>query len=252
MVIGPRLQSGALSTRGCLFCRRHDGGFLSPEHVYPEAIANVDELVLPPGVVCDRCNHGPLARADRSLVDFPVVQMLRAERGIPTKKGKPVQAQFRDATLYWTGPGDLTVESKKERGPVMRDLGGGRFTTGELKSTSPVKDATFRNIAHAVWKMAIEWLYVLLGPAAGFDPVFDPVRHAILGTGDRTGWLLTRVTAWPHDHIQLTARPEIIRGHKCLPTFFSVFGFDLWTDPLRRHIPRERISPPFEANVWIF
>jgi hypothetical protein len=83
----------------------------------------------------------------------------------------------------------------------MRDLGGGRFTTGELKSTSPVKDATFRNIAHAVWKMAIEWLYVLIGPAAGFDPIFDPVRHAILGTGDRTGWLLSRVTAWPNDHI---------------------------------------------------
>jgi len=221
------------------------------EHVYPEALGNVDELVLPPGVVCDVCNNGPLARADRSLVDFPIVQMLRAERGIPTKKGKPVKAEFRDATLFWTGPRDLMVESKTG-GPIVREMGGGRFTTSELKSTSPIKEATFRSMAYAVWKMAIEWLYALLGPAAGFDPILDPVRREILGAGDRHGWLLTRVVANPHEHLELTARPEIIGGRKCLPMYFSAFGFDLWTDPLRRHIPRERIRPPFEANVWVF
>jgi hypothetical protein len=73
----------------------------------------------------------------------------------------------------------------------------------------------------------------------GFDPIFDPVRQPILGKGDRNGWLLTRVTAWPHEHIKLTARPEIIGGRRSLPTFFSVYGFDLWTDrPRRRSRPR--------------
>jgi len=99
--------------------------------------------------------------------------MLRAERGIPTKKGKPGKAEFRDATLFWTGPRDLMVESKTG-GPIVREMGGGRFTTSELKSTSPIKEATFRSMAYAVWKMAIEWLYALLGPAAGFDPILDP------------------------------------------------------------------------------
>src|SRR5688572_25775127 len=52
----------ALHPEGCLFCRRHDGGFLSEEHIFSEGLGNTD-YVLPPGIVCDRCNSGPLARA---------------------------------------------------------------------------------------------------------------------------------------------------------------------------------------------
>lgn len=44
---------GALHEQGCIFCRRHDGGFTSREHVFPESLGN-EEVVLPRGVVCDR------------------------------------------------------------------------------------------------------------------------------------------------------------------------------------------------------
>lgn len=76
-------------TNGCLFCRRSDGGFRSREHIFSEALGN-HEYVLDPGVVCDRCNNGPLARADDALTNFPPIALLRAERGLPTKAGKAV------------------------------------------------------------------------------------------------------------------------------------------------------------------
>lgn len=66
-----------------LFCRRHDGGFASEEHIVSRALGNIDRYVLPPRVVCDRCNRGPLANADLALISFGPIEILRAERGFP-------------------------------------------------------------------------------------------------------------------------------------------------------------------------
>ena len=46
-------QGGVGVVSDCLFCRRGDGGWTSREHVIPESMGNT-ELILPPGVVCDR------------------------------------------------------------------------------------------------------------------------------------------------------------------------------------------------------
>lgn len=55
--------------------------------------------MLAPGVVCDRCNNGPLAAADGELIAFEPIAMLRAERGLATKTGKPIAAKFANATV---------------------------------------------------------------------------------------------------------------------------------------------------------
>src|ERR1700755_1925849 len=67
--------------RGCLICRRSDGGFSSVEHILPESIGNT-EKILPVGVVCDRCNHGPLSQIDRALGGFLPIEMMRTWHGI--------------------------------------------------------------------------------------------------------------------------------------------------------------------------
>src|SRR4051794_3129220 len=78
--------------RGCLFCRNSDGSFRSQEHVFPESLGN-KTLVLPVGVVCDRCNNGPLAQVDKALCDFMPIAMRRTTLGIQSKSG--VVPQFR-------------------------------------------------------------------------------------------------------------------------------------------------------------
>jgi len=95
----------ALNPEGCLFCRRHDGGFRSEEHIFSQGLGNTT-YVLPPGIVCDRCNNGPLSVADHALTDFSPIVLLRAERGLPTKAGKPVAAKFGGDDTLDGGAGD--------------------------------------------------------------------------------------------------------------------------------------------------
>lgn len=59
------------------------------------------------GVVCDRCNNGPLAPGDGELVNFPPIALLRAERGLPTKQKQPVAAQFSNARIYYVSPPEV-------------------------------------------------------------------------------------------------------------------------------------------------
>lgn len=47
----------------CLYCLREDRAFTSVEHVIPEGMGN-KEIVLPVGVVCDKCNNGELSKLD--------------------------------------------------------------------------------------------------------------------------------------------------------------------------------------------
>src|SRR4051812_36315096 len=102
-------------TKGrCLFCLRTDGGFLGREHIVSEALGNT-ELVLPPGIVCDRCNNGPLSRADDALIGLPPITLLRAERGLPTKAGKPVVSKWGNAKIGFAAPGALQIETSSKK-----------------------------------------------------------------------------------------------------------------------------------------
>lgn len=53
----------------CIFCLRTDGGFQKKAHVIPESACN-EELVLPKGCECDRCN------AVFSSIEQPIIRSL--------------------------------------------------------------------------------------------------------------------------------------------------------------------------------
>lgn len=53
-------------------------------------------------------------------------------------------------------------------------------------------------------------------------------------------------------HVQLQYELRIIGGRKAVPVRLDVFGIEFYTDLLRRDIPEQKITPPWEANVWIF
>ena len=162
----------ALNAEGCLFCRRHNGGFKSEEHIFSQGLGNT-AYFLPPGIVCDRCNNGPLSVADHALTSFQPILLLRAERGLPTKEGKQVAARWGNATVYYTGPGELIVETNSKKVTRRMMPHGGRL---DLTSGGPVTAAKFRSIARAVWKSALELIYHDFGPAGGFDPRRDTWR----------------------------------------------------------------------------
>src|SRR5207249_1700021 len=79
--------------RGCLVCRRSDGGFTTVEHSLPESLGNRD-VTLPNGVVCDRCNNGVLSDLDQSLAEFWPLKIRRTFLGVPSKAGKIPVTRF--------------------------------------------------------------------------------------------------------------------------------------------------------------
>jgi hypothetical protein len=241
----------ALHKYGCLFCRRRDGGFTGREHIFSEALGN-HEHVLPAGVVCDRCNNGDLAVADEALVNFQPITLLRAERGLPSKAGKPVASRWGNATIVWERQGTMNVYGsrkaiKEPRADQPGALGNLNLTTG-----GPLTAKRIGLMIRSVWKSTLEFVYVDHGPEIAYDAEFDAARDAILGRGDAHGWAVLPRDCQAGPNVTLTYEPRVIGGSRAMPVCMDVFGVAFYTDLLRRDIPEAEIEPPWPANIWIF
>ena len=242
-------DTGALHEEGCLFCRRHDGGFASEEHIVSRALGHIDRYVLPPGVVCDRCNRGPLANADLALISFGPIEMLRAERGLPTRTNKPVQVNIGGTRMRWTGSGNLTIVGAGNK--VVEGLGpdGGKIN---LSTGRRVDERFMRSMTHAVWKMALEFLYIDPGPETAFDPKFDPVREAAIGLRQTRGWCLVPVDGKARKDVEVGTVLGLAGGVEYAHVRVDVFGVVFISDLLLRDVDPNTIQAPVPVNVWSF
>lgn len=244
------MSDQAKHPEGCLFCRRHDGGFKSEEHIVSRAFGNRED-VLPPGVVCDRCNNGHLARADRSIADLEPLQLLRSERGLGTRSGRGVVARFKEAEIAFTEPGVLSVFGIGPSPVTKLGLNQYRMST---TGTSPFKSTRAMSVMRGMWKTVIEYIYFDHGPQAAFSAVLDPARREVIEDGDGHGWVVIPQTAQIHDVVQTTYQPRWIDGRIALPMLLDVFGVRFYSDPVRRSLSRQYIERtlPWPANVWVF
>lgn len=71
----------------CLFCKCDSSKSKSIEHIIPESLGS-KKLVLPPGVVCDKCNNYFATKVERPLLSHPSMRNIRAFYQVPNKKGK--------------------------------------------------------------------------------------------------------------------------------------------------------------------
>lgn len=72
----------------CIFCKQDSSGSRSVEHVMPESIGN-KRRILPPGVVCDKCNNYFARKVEEPILAHPSMRNLRAWYRVPNKRGKP-------------------------------------------------------------------------------------------------------------------------------------------------------------------
>jgi hypothetical protein len=169
--------------RGCLFCRKGDGGFTSEEHLVAECMGN-SSAVLPVGVVCDRCNNGKLSKLDQALCEFWPIKIGRTWHAIPSKSGNVPTTRFARGTLRNTGEASLAFDLsapndrktiREHRLPDGRkgmdlELSGGRRLTAAYASM----------LSRALLKTALEVIWLEEGEGA-LDESFDYVRDAVLG-----------------------------------------------------------------------
>lgn len=247
-------DSGSKHERGCLFCLRTDGGFRSREHIFSEALGN-HEYVLPPGVVCDRCNSGPLSRADAALIDFPPITLMRAERGLRTKTGKQVVSTWSGVDVAFPRPGEMVLGGHAHRTAVIAAEGDVGTANGgglklRLETGGPVATHRLRKITQSAWKSALEFIYLQHGDGA-FDRVFDPVRTAVLKTAV-SGWAMLALRSEPHGALRLNAVVTTDRGCPGMPVHMDIFGVRIYTDPLQRGHEKVDFPRAPGVSVWRF
>ena len=147
-----------VSVAVCVFCRqaRPEVTFVSEEHIVPESIGNTDNrLIIPPGTVCDPCNHEELANLDRILLDFLPIKLTRVIGRIPNKS---------DAYPSLSSANSVTI--KGDADTVHLNLPNRRFgkiTTNDagVEITFSVQDAKMTDarkvlLARALFKIVFE------------------------------------------------------------------------------------------------
>jgi hypothetical protein len=70
----------------CIFCKHADVEFTTDEHPISESLAGPNDLVLPPGLVCDGCQSYFGSKVERHALDDPPFSVARTLIGVPTKK----------------------------------------------------------------------------------------------------------------------------------------------------------------------
>jgi hypothetical protein len=175
----------------CLYCLRSDGGFATPEHPIPESIGN-SEVILPPGVVCDRCNGGVLSVLDQTLGDFFLLKIRRTTLGVKSKTGKVPVTIFHDGRLIHNGQfaalvGDLHRRSWDEEKRSNVDP---RYTIGmaTLSGGRPVKGRQAEDMSRALLKVGYGCAWIDQREQL-MDAEFDDVRDVILGAKRRPGYI---------------------------------------------------------------
>lgn len=228
--------------RGCLFCRQSDGGFSSVEHILPESLGN-KSIVLPTGVVCDRCNNGALANIDEALGGFFPIEMMKTWHGIPSKAGKLPAFKFDNGTMRCRSPGDLFLALDSAKGqpeaavPSPPGQASFAFSASRRKDTNPRR---LRNVQRALLKIAVEFSWLDLGEDVVLGPDFDHARERVLSS-HHDGYLVYPEKVQPREEIEVRYLPakRSSDGHPLVGVGASFWGIPLFTDSLFAEPQRE-------------
>lgn len=79
----------------CIFCKEPSDSSLSVEHIIPESLGNTLQ-VLPPGIVCDRCNNYFARKVEAPFLNEGTIRALRFHQGVRNKRKRipPLDAIF--------------------------------------------------------------------------------------------------------------------------------------------------------------
>jgi len=155
------------------------------EHLVPEGLGN-KEIVLPVGVVCDRCNNEVLSQLDTALIELGPIALLRVKYGVPTKAGKMPKAQLKDALWRRTSPGHVHIRAASKKSFTERP-DGLHFT---FHNSYPMNAERTRVLTRALFKMALGLIYLEEGSDTALSERFRPIREIIRGKKPFHGYLL--------------------------------------------------------------
>lgn len=201
----------------CLFCKADSTASQSEEHIIPESLGNTTSI-LPPGVVCDRCNNYFAREVEKPFLGSAGIIFLRFRQGVPSKRGiiPPMTGILR--------PRFPAFFQKCVKGPLVGDVflpvegiehifaaGGGEIIF-PAEAPLPTGPVVSRFLAKAALEAMAERVVVHPGGTDYLvDEVqLDPIRdHARRGTQPEWPFHVRRI--YGEDHRWIDQRGQAIQ-----------------------------------------
>ena len=201
----------------CIYCMTTTGNFTSEEHIFPESLGN-DELILPKGFVCDRCNNEILSHLDEALLNCPPIEMLQVQYVPYTKAGKFPKANLQNLSMERTGPLNITIRPKDKTGELkdIKELEGGLVSfsiEGRGRNFDP------KLLGRSLYKIALGIVALSQGHDHACDPKFNAARDFIRFGNDFPNNLLIQTKIVPHPYGGASYLPQ---------TEGTLFGIDIF------------------------
>jgi len=202
----------------CIYCLKKSARFNSEEHIIPEALGN-EELILPKGYVCDKCNNGILSRLDNLLLDFEPISFLRVIYTPYTKAGKLPNASCQNISVRKTHPRNIVFTVKDKSGWVKNLK---EMDDGQISFSINMRGKKFdpKMVGRALYKIALGTLAYDRGFEVARDPKFDIARAFILKGENFPNNILILANCKP--------KPEVTVSHQELsdgtPFLIDIFG----------------------------
>lgn len=209
------------STYRCIFCLRTDGGFRKEAHVIPESACNED-LVLPKGRECDRCNNEFSATEQPIIRSFPG-QIFRVGFVKKTGRGDKPTADIKGGkiTREDTAAGSEIRILRHSRNPhVVRDNIEPEQSTLIWESSQSLSG---RRLSAFLAKIALG--YFCLQGADVYSTEYNHLRKCAT-SGDPASFIpfFLGVHSHPTQDIRLLGEGEAI-GQKTRPIWVTFPGF---------------------------
>lgn len=168
----------------CIYCLQKTGKFNSEEHIFPESLGN-DELVLPKGYVCDKCNNGILAQLDEALIKFEPIAFLQVQLVLHTKDGSLPKANFQNMSIERTSLNHIKIVAKDKSGKIQNKtpLGDDWYSFSVNMRGRPVTQKFARILGRALFKIALGIVALSQGREQACNAKYDSARKFILGNG---------------------------------------------------------------------
>ena len=144
----------------CIWCLEEppSATFKSESHVLPECVGNEQQQVLPPGIVCDKCNNYFGTKLEPALIDEPIISTL-----VGVLELRDVDSDFTyqhsPSGIHRAARMSAEVSANKITVTTQYEIKGQPDKLNEVRTISKSKDYDERALAflsRAVHKVAFE------------------------------------------------------------------------------------------------
>jgi hypothetical protein len=191
----------------CIYCLSTTANFKSEEHIFPESLGN-DELVLPKGYVCDRCNNGIIARLDNALIKFDPIAFLWVQLVPHTKDGSLPKANFQNMSMERTSPTHIKISVKDKTGGIKNKtpMGDDWYSFSLNVRGKPVTQKSIKMLGRALFKIALGIVALSQGREQACSIKYNPARKFILGESNFNNNFFIKLKGEPHIGGQISYR----------------------------------------------